>query len=214
MCSLKRRTNIVSHTAPRPLLDVTTLNPQSAAPCAFAKSSPHEIRKLIAFSNNAAANGQPNHREGKIPLPPDGQNIPRWLGGAPAEHEEHDEDDVSKKNPKLKLLRPTHRNPNDVKYWEEGWYLWIGRGSGASATEKLQTMMFSPARLERWQAKKDLDNKRWETYQTMKKPNIPPQSIELPDGTRIPNQFFGPVIPPRWEIEPFVFSFAISFVRS
>lgn len=82
----------------------------------------HEVQKTIKRNNYNDSN-EPTQEYVKYPLPPEGQRTDEMHDG------ELESDQYERK------LRE-----GDVKYWEEGWYLWYSKSRWA-AQEKLELMM-------------------------------------------------------------------------
>ncbi|KAF8622709.1 hypothetical protein AX15_006800 [Amanita polypyramis BW_CC] len=75
------------------------------------KVFPHEVRNIPHFKSHR--NIGPDGKT-KYPLPDEGQpdNIPKLLGGRKGD----DQDGAG------------GQKPEDIKYWDEGWYMWTGKG--------------------------------------------------------------------------------------
>ena len=100
---------------------------------------PHEVRNVPNFKNhrNIGPDGK-----AKYPLPDEGQpkNIPKLLGGKKGD----DPDEAGE------------RKPEDTKYWDEGWYLWMGKGRWIAheRTGKMMLDLEHQHRLETLKGKK------------------------------------------------------------
>ncbi|KXN85311.1 hypothetical protein AN958_11411 [Leucoagaricus sp. SymC.cos] len=160
------------------------------------KVFPHEVRNVIAFKRH-----QKLDQNGKAPypLPAEGQaaNLPRILGGKPPEDPEDPD------------YKP--RPPEPPKTWDEGWYLWTGKGR-LVAHEKMDSMSFDFERQRRVAAMKEKRKEVWQDYQDSLRqqnsaqddnmrlwvPNVPPRP--LPDTSSqsllVP---LPPDFPPFWE---------------
>ncbi|KAK2463158.1 hypothetical protein APHAL10511_004813 [Amanita phalloides] len=110
------------------------------------KIFPHEVRNVINVKThrNIGADGK-----SRYPLPHEGQpeNIPKFLGGKRG----GDPDEKPSK-----------------QYWDEGWYLWRGKGRWA-AQEKTETMLMDLEQQQRLEALKE--RKREATSDTSKQAN-------------------------------------------
>jgi len=135
------------------------------------------VKNIVAFKNhrNVATDGK-----AKYPLPVEGQpgNVPRYLGGKPAE-----DDDV--REPKV----------DRIKMWDEGWYLWTS-DSRLAIHEKTDTMLMDleqQRRLaEHWEQRREV----WQDYQDHLQ--SAPQNQEGGDfHNRQPSRWWGPIVPPR-----------------
>ncbi|KAH9485036.1 hypothetical protein JR316_0001940 [Psilocybe cubensis] len=85
---------------------------------------PHEVRNILSFHrhNEVGPDGK-----AKYPLPVEGQpsNLPRILGGTP----KNDSDD-----------QPSSTSASPIKHWDEGWYVWTGKGKW-TVLQKTEEMM-------------------------------------------------------------------------
>ncbi|KAJ3496825.1 hypothetical protein NLJ89_g10431 [Agrocybe chaxingu] len=149
--------------------------PECRSVC-IRKVFPHEVRNVLSFKrhSNVSVDGK-----AKYPLPAEGQstNLPRLLGGTSKD----DSDD----NPKASGAPPT-------KYWDEGWYLWTGKGRWASM-QKTEKMMFDLGRQQQLEATRESRREIWQDYEDRLKQNSGESSERLqPAG-----QWWGPIIPPK-----------------
>ncbi|KAF5354958.1 hypothetical protein D9756_005427 [Leucocoprinus leucothites] len=137
------------------------------------KVFPHEVRNVIAFRKHKQVD-----QSGKAPypLPAEGQalNLPRIFGGKPQE----DADDPD--------YKPQPAQP--PKTWDEGVYLWSGKGRMA-AHEKMDSMSMDFERQRRVVEMKERRKEVWQDYQDslrqknhiesedvrMWVPNVPPR---------------------------------------
>ncbi|KAH7926967.1 hypothetical protein BV22DRAFT_1061876 [Leucogyrophana mollusca] len=53
--------------------------------------------------------------------------------------------------------------PNDIRFWEEGWYLWTSKSRWA-AQERLDLMMWDLGQQDHWQRHKDQVEREWDEY--------------------------------------------------
>ncbi|KAH9946443.1 hypothetical protein B0H21DRAFT_415787 [Amylocystis lapponica] len=101
----------------------------------------HEVKRTLAAHDGAQQTVHAKH-----PLPPEGQNIPgifdSLLGQSAEEQEAHSKD------------------KEDVKNWEEGYYLWASTSRWA-AQEKIDLMMYDLERQEQWQRYKEKVNEKF-----------------------------------------------------
>lgn len=142
------------------------------------KVFPHEVKNILAFKRHKALD---SNGKAIYPLPAEGQaaNLPRMLGGRPPE----DPEDSNYK----------HRAPEPPKSWDEGLYLWTGKGRLA-AHEKMDSMSMDFERQRRVAAMREKRREVWQDYEnTIRQqksndastqdriwvPNIPPRP--LPD---------------------------------
>ncbi|KAG1794094.1 uncharacterized protein HD556DRAFT_1370855 [Suillus plorans] len=100
----------------------------------FRRVFAHEVRTAIAHDD--ALKEKAAQKEYGYPLPPEGQpNV----------------DNLS--TPKS----------DDIRYWEEGWYLWTSRSRWATQ-ERLDLMMWDLDHQDHWQRHKDEVQKQWDDY--------------------------------------------------
>ncbi|KAJ7496974.1 hypothetical protein FB451DRAFT_1209466 [Mycena latifolia] len=134
----------------------------------------HEVRNILQFRS---------HREigpdgkARYPLPPEGQpiHLPRYLGGRPTDDPEHD-----------------RKSPADVKYWEEGWYLWkTNNWLGVYRSIHLMPKTLETQALDDLQKK--ASRQRWKEYQEFLQSGLP-RTEE--------NKWLGPIIPPNYGPDP------------
>ncbi|KAG1781884.1 hypothetical protein EV702DRAFT_1177022 [Suillus placidus] len=100
----------------------------------FRRVFAHEVRTAIAHDD--ALQEKAARKDNGFPLPPEGQpNV----------------DSLS--SPKS----------DDIRYWEEGWYLWTSRSRWATQ-ERLDLMMWDLDHQDHWQRHKDEVQKQWDDY--------------------------------------------------
>jgi len=124
------------------------------------KVFPHEVRNVLSYKrhSNLGLDGK-----AKYPLPSEGQsaNIPRYLGGSP---KEADED----------------RSPTpaaSTKFWDEGWYLWTGKGRWA-VLQKTENMMLDFQTQQQVETIREKRKEVWQNYQDQLKQNVGTQPID------------------------------------
>ncbi|KAH9834223.1 uncharacterized protein C8Q71DRAFT_711834 [Rhodofomes roseus] len=104
----------------------------------------HEVQRAIAVHD-----GKPPPAHAKIPLPPEGQNIPSLthilIGESPEGQEGRAQQD-------------------EVRYWEEGYYVWLSKNKWA-AHEKLDLMTFDLERQAVWAKYKQDKTEAWQKKQ-------------------------------------------------
>lgn len=135
------------------------------------------MKNIVAFKNhrNIASDGK-----AKYPLPAEGQptNIPRYLGGKPAE-------DGDAREPTV----------DGTKTWDEGWYLWTSH-SRLAIHEKTDTMLMDleqQRRLsEHWEQRREV----WQDYQDHLQ-NAPHNQEGEESHNRQPSRWWGPIVPLR-----------------
>lgn len=118
----------------------------------------------------------------KYPLPSEGQsaNLPRILGGSGTSKDESED-------------RPKVVSSTPMKYWDEGWYMWTGKGRWAShrKTEQMVLDLFKQQMLE-----KIREDRReiWQDYQEQLK-----KSTGHKDDVLSPVQapWWGSLAPPK-----------------
>ncbi|KAF7321574.1 hypothetical protein MKEN_00678400 [Mycena kentingensis (nom. inval.)] len=134
----------------------------------------HEVRNIVQFKSHKELGPDGKAR---YPLPPEGQpiNLPTYLGGRQIEDEEHG-----------------RKSPGDVKYWDEGWYIW--KTTNYIGTNDIISHM--PLNLEsqrRLAAARSNKRKMWEDYKEFIKSGQP-RTLE--------NKWLGPVVPPNIGSDP------------
>ncbi|OAX43696.1 hypothetical protein K503DRAFT_680602 [Rhizopogon vinicolor AM-OR11-026] len=102
----------------------------------FRRVFAHEVRTAIA--HDEVLRGKTPQKNHGYPLPPEGQPNP---------------DSLSSSSPKSV----------DIRYWEEGWYLWTSRSRWATQ-ERLDLMMWDLDHQDHWQRHKDEVQKEWDDY--------------------------------------------------
>jgi hypothetical protein len=141
------------------------------------KVFPHEIRNILAFKAHKKLDST---GKATYPLPAEGQpaNLPRIFGGKRPEDPEDPHANARPKEPS--------------KTWDEGWYLWTGKGRMA-AHQKLESMSLDFERQQRVVAMRAKRREVWQEYQDSLRqnanvhddnvrlwvPNVPPKP--LPD---------------------------------
>ncbi|KIL68814.1 hypothetical protein M378DRAFT_34848, partial [Amanita muscaria Koide BX008] len=103
------------------------------------KVFPHEVRNILSFKHHRSID---TDGKARYPLPSEGQpeNVPKLLGGKQG-------DDPDEKPHQL-------RKPENTKYWDEGWYVWTGKGRFAMQ-EKTETMVLDLEQQQRMEALKE-----------------------------------------------------------
>lgn len=139
------------------------------------KVFPHEVRNVLSFKrhNNLGPDGK-----ARYPLPSEGQstNIPRYLGGSPKEAAED----------QLPTPLPS------TKFWDEGWYLWTGKGRWA-VVEKTENMMLDFQHQQQVDTIRQKRKEVWQTYQDQLKQNVGTQ----PGDGKAPPWWRGHVVLPK-----------------
>ncbi|KAF9447185.1 hypothetical protein P691DRAFT_802873 [Macrolepiota fuliginosa MF-IS2] len=138
------------------------------------KVFPHEVRNVIAFKKHKKLDST---GKAPYPLPAEGQavNLPRILGGKPPE----DPEDLD--------YMPHPAEP--PKTWDEGLYLWTGKGRLA-AHEKIDSMSLDFERQRRMAAMREKRREVWQDYQdSLRQPNRNAQNEDV--------RLWVPNVPPR-----------------
>nr|GAT57813.1 predicted protein [Mycena chlorophos] len=129
----------------------------------------HEVRNIVNFKNHKEiwADGK-----ARYPLPPEGQpiNLPPYLGGRQIEDPEYG-----------------RKSPGDVKYWDEGWYLWKSSSFMGSHDTISRLPLNLPTQMRQEASRKD-KRRVWQEYQDFLRSGKPPTSE---------NKWLGPVVPPN-----------------
>jgi len=115
----------------------------------------------------------------KYPLPLEGQadNLPRVLGGTPKDDSED---------------RQNAPSPS-TRFWNEGWYLWTGKGRWAGQ-RKVDQMILDLPRQQVLAKMRENRRELWQEYQEQLKQDANQQS----DGLFLPEtQWWGPLVPPK-----------------
>lgn len=117
----------------------------------------------------------------KYPLPAEGQsaNLPRYLGGSPKEAEDR-----------------SSSPSGSTKYWDEGWYLWTGKGRWA-ALQKTENMMLDFQRQHQLEILRQGKKEAWQKNQGQLKQSIGAQSSDgkVPQPPT-PQWWRAPIFPP------------------
>ena len=102
----------------------------------------HEVRNVLSFKSHRSIGAD---GKAKYPLPSEGQpqNVPKLLGG-----EQGDDPDEEL----------NQRKPQSTKYWDEGWYLWMGKSRWA-IQERTETMLLDLEQQQRMETLKELKKK-------------------------------------------------------
>jgi hypothetical protein len=142
------------------------------------KVFPHEVRNVVSFKhhNSVGVDGK-----AKYPLPAEGQsaNLPRYLGGSPKEAEDR-----------------SSSPSGSTKYWDEGWYLWTGKGRWA-ALQKTENMMLDFQRQHQLEILRQGKKEAWQKNQGQLKQSIGAQSSDgkVPQPPT-PQWWRAPIFPP------------------
>ncbi|KAK7045642.1 hypothetical protein VNI00_007475 [Paramarasmius palmivorus] len=157
------------------------------------KVFPHEVRNLVSFKRHKelGADGK-----AKYPLPPEGQptNIPRLLGGKPPVDTTEDEDD----DDDFPSSMPSKPAPPEVKYWDEGWYLW-STSSYFGSLRKLSMMKHDLEGEQRVLSQRKMAEAQWMEYQQFLERHASLRDSDLldrpPEGED--SKWYGLKVPPR-----------------
>ncbi|PCH36666.1 hypothetical protein WOLCODRAFT_140552 [Wolfiporia cocos MD-104 SS10] len=127
----------------------------------------HEVTRAFA----AHKGQQPQSANNKIPLPPEGQHIPTLADILIGETREDGEEPP----------------PEDVRHWEEGYYLWLSKSRWATQ-EKLDLMMNDLERQSEWQRYKERMTEQWEQQERQRqlKANSPAGASDAEAGAGEP----------------------------
>jgi len=130
------------------------------------KVFPHEVRNILSFKRHDVVGPD---GKAKYPLPAEGQsaNLPRILGGTSKDESED---------------RPTAQ----TKYWDEGWYLWTGKGRWASQW-KTDQMLVDLSKQQMLDKIREDRREIWQDYQEQLR-----QSVDHQGDISLPSQ------PPWW----------------
>lgn len=140
----------------------------------------HEMQRAVAARDAQARNA---NAKARLPLPPEGQHVPS-LG-----------DVLVGETPESQ----GHAPPDDVRYWEEGYYVWLSKSRWATQ-ERLDLMMTSLERQAQWDKYKQDRTEAWEQQQ---------QQMNKADGetakgnSGVDNAPKGPAGPPSPTRRPF-----------
>jgi hypothetical protein len=115
----------------------------------------------------------------KYPLPTEGQadNLPRILGGSPKDDSEDRQNASS----------------SSTRYWDEGLYLWTGKGRWAGQ-QKTEQMMLDLPKQQLLEKLRENRKEIWQEYQEQLKQSVNRQGDEpnLPEV-----QWWGPLVLPK-----------------
>lgn len=138
----------------------------------------HEVRQLTShFSHDAAhhsrfasssssSNANEKSKKGpelKYPLPPEGQRKLLDFGLDDDDDDDHHHDEYP---PSRYPSSTTHvagkgkEKQEEVKFWEEGWYIWMTKNRWA-VQEKMDLMMLDLEKQAHWQRMKEQDERIW-----------------------------------------------------
>ncbi|KAJ6558414.1 hypothetical protein DFH09DRAFT_529724 [Mycena vulgaris] len=134
----------------------------------------HEVRNILQFKSHRDVGPDGKAR---YPLPQEGQpiNLPRYLGGKPTDDPEHG-----------------RKSPGDIKYWDEGWYLW----KTTTFLGVYNSISLMPRNLEAQgleETQKKARRQRWMEYQEFLRSGQAPTQE---------NKWLGPVVPPNFGRDP------------
>ena len=178
------------------------------------KVFPHEVRKLMRIVEKGPTGPVTKDVEvdKKIPLPPEGQNLPWWLMGRSAPPREDDADDDDD-DPEVGSLKGWKNVANDVEQekvagagetahgaagkgkepevWKQGWYVWTTKNKWA-VQDKLDTMMNDLERQAEWTKTKRDVNEEWARARKAeelgaKQPKTQPEGSDAPDPHAAPS---------------------------
>jgi len=140
------------------------------------KVFPHEVRNVLSFKRHQSVGPDGKAR---YPLPSEGQsaNLPRVLGGTPK--------DDSEDAPKVPTAGPT-------KYWDEGWYVWTGKGRFAGM-EKIEKMILDLPLQQKLEKIRESRKEVWHDYEERLKQNTGQQDVRNQVGP----QWWGPLVAPK-----------------
>jgi hypothetical protein len=145
------------------------------------KVFPHEVRKILRVveSGPQGTVEKEVEVEAKIPLPPEGQNLPRWLTGrgrpehAADDDGDGDDEDVGSLKGWKSVVNDVQREGGrtgqeagkmggpDSEVWKQGWYVWTTKNKWA-VHEKLDSMVNDLERQAEWAKTKQEVNEEWE----------------------------------------------------
>ncbi|KAF9526655.1 hypothetical protein CPB83DRAFT_857578 [Crepidotus variabilis] len=136
---------------------------------------PHEVRNILSFKRHQSVGAD---GKAKYPLPYEGQsaNLPRILGGSSKDDPDHSQQDTPASG--------------STKFWDEGWYLWTGKGRWASQ-QKAEQMMLDIPHQQRLDKMRESRKEIWQDYQEQLK-NVGENDLTKPAST-----WWGPLVPPK-----------------
>jgi len=142
------------------------------------KVFPHEVRNIIAFKKHSSVGPD---GKAKYPLPAEGQaeNLPRLLGGSVKDLDSED--------------HPSKPTPTPTRHWDEGWYLWTGKGRWA-ALEKTEKMMLDFQQQQQLEQARQSRKEIWHDYQEQLKQSVGDHPGAKP---KHPPAWWGPLVPPK-----------------
>ncbi|KAJ7690753.1 hypothetical protein B0H17DRAFT_1064680 [Mycena rosella] len=134
----------------------------------------HEVRNILQFKSHREVDADGKAR---YPLPKEGQpiNLPRYLGGKPTDDPEHG-----------------RKSPADIKYWDEGWYLWKTNSFlGVYSSIHMMPKTLEAQGLE--ESQKKAKRQLYKEYQEFLRSGQP-RTQE--------NKWLGPIVPPNFGPDP------------
>ncbi|KAL4245040.1 hypothetical protein ABKN59_002847 [Abortiporus biennis] len=130
----------------------------------------HEVRRILNTPSYLPMHDKHNispessNTEGsveidaKYPLPPEGQRTPQFLETLSGKKKDGDAEGSTWKS------IAGEKHPDEMKYWREGWYLWMSESRWA-AQEKMDLMMCDLEKQAEWQKYKERTNQEWEAHE-------------------------------------------------
>lgn len=127
----------------------------------------HEVKRaLLVYEIKAQASDQPGgitQVDVKYPLPPEGQQPTRIFGSLFGSSSSQSADSTGGGENDWHAVAGTE-HPRELKYWREGWYLWMSKSRWA-AQEKMDLMMCDLEKQAEWQKYKEKVTEEWMAYE-------------------------------------------------
>lgn len=131
----------------------------------------HEVKRALAVYEQDLKTHQRNLNtvdvEAKYPLPPEGQRTAKFFGslfGTPSSSSSSSSSSSRDAETEWHSIAEPSKPVDEVKYWKEGWYLWMSESRWA-AQEKMDLMMCDLEKQGEWQKYKDKVLEEWTAYE-------------------------------------------------
>ncbi|TCD66540.1 hypothetical protein EIP91_001261 [Steccherinum ochraceum] len=128
----------------------------------------HEVKRALAvYDQDPGAHLRTVDVDSKFPLPPEGQRAARFVGslfGTPTANSSSSASSSRDAEAQWHSVIESEKPVDEVKYWKEGWYLWMSQSRWA-AQEKMDLMMCDLERQAEWQKYKDKVLEEWTAFE-------------------------------------------------
>ncbi|OCB85814.1 hypothetical protein A7U60_g7166 [Sanghuangporus baumii] len=136
----------------------------------FSHDAAHHSRLSTPETSKATTSASENNRKSpelKYPLPPEGQRK-LFNFGVDDESDDDGDNSPSSRYPSATTnsnSKGKEKQGREVKYWEEGWYVWMTKNRWA-AQEKMDLMMLDLEKQAHWQKVKEQEEHAWTESQS------------------------------------------------